>query len=614
MQAFGRYQLIEHLASGGMADVYRAEAPGPAGFRKEVAIKVIRPGFGGRSEFVRMFINEAQLASRLNHANIVQVFDFDQVEGRYYIAMEFVRGRTLLEIMDACRERGLWLDLPQSLHICAQVASALSYAHRLTDSGRPLSLVHRDVSPQNVLVSFEGEVKLADFGIAHAMGASAMTAPGIVKGKLAYMAPEQARAERVDPRADVFALGVVAWELCTGNDLFARDSDAASLAAVLGPQPVIAPPSNWNPKVSPDLDLAIMAALERDRERRTGSAEELATQLSEVLLKVVRSSSETDLRKLMRRLWPEGSDNVIPASVPMQPTEEFAPKGRPATPPPVAPPATEASPAVTTMVLPNPRPAPGQAKPPERKRSSRPGVNGAGVEAVRERNRPEAAAPGRSGGAWVVAGAAALAAISAVVWMVVVRRAPAPVEGRPVVEAQRVEAAPAGPVQMVPTVIAPAPTAPPTPVPVVKTVSASGAVGPAHAVKPAAVTEPGSTKAPDGKQSGEDHAATVSETPAGKKRKVGPPVAGGKKDATVSSVEKKPPVETGGDWVAYLDAQVPADATVYLNDRLLGTGSARYKLVPGSHRLTVEVNGVKTEEEIKLSSGKTRVFKLKAKD
>jgi serine/threonine-protein kinase len=599
-----------------MADVYRAEAPGPAGFRKEVAIKVIRPGFGGRSEFVRMFINEAQLASRLNHANIVQVFDFDQVEGRYYIAMEFVRGRTLLEIMDACRERGLWLDLPQSLHICAQVASALSYAHRLTDAGRPLSLVHRDVSPQNVLVSFEGEVKLADFGIAHAMGASAMTAPGIVKGKLAYMAPEQARAERVDPRADVFALGVVAWELCTGNDLFARDSDAASLAAVLGPQPVIAPPSNWNPKVSPELDLAIMAALERDRERRTGSAEELATQLSEVLLRVVRSSAETDLRKLMRRLWPEGSDSVVPARVPLQPTAELAPEWRPATPPPAAPPATEASPAVavTTMVLPNPRPAPAPVNAQERKRSSRPGVSGQVGEPIRERKRPEAPAPGRSGGAWVVAGAAALAAISAVVWMVVVRRAQAPAEGRPVVEAQRVEAGPVAPVQIVPTVTAPAPTAPPTPVPVVKTVSASGAVGPAHAVQPAVVTAPGSTKAPDGKQSGEDHAATVSETPGGKKRKVGPPVVGGKRDTAVSSVEKKPPVEAGGDWVAYLDAQVPANATVYLNDRLLGTGSARYKLVPGSHRLTVEVNGVKTEEEIKLSSGKTRVFKLKAKD
>jgi serine/threonine-protein kinase len=588
-----------------MADVYRAEAPGLAGFRKEVAIKVIRPGFGGRSEFVRMFINEAQLASRLNHANIVQVFDFDQVEGQYYIAMEFVRGRTLLEIMDACRERGLWLDLPQSLHICAQVASALSYAHRLTDAGRPLSLVHRDVSPQNVLVSFEGEVKLADFGIAYAMGASGMTAPGIVKGKLAYMAPEQARAERVDPRADVFALGVVAWELCTGNDLFARDSDAASLAAVLGPQPVIAPPSNWNPKVSPELDLAIMAALERDRERRTGSAEELATQLSEVLLKVVRSSAETDLRKLMRRLWPEGSDNVIPPIAPLQPTEEFAPKGRPGTPAPA-----EASPraAPTTLVLHDSRLGPAVSGGTKRLPGS-PSDKPSG-----EKERKAEAPPGRTWHAKWIAVPAVLAVIAVAIWMVGALRGRGPVKDRPAAEAQQREAArAAAPVQLVPvaTVQLREPARSETAA-VLPAVTAQVAVGSGRddgrpVVQPARVavgevpragsaSKVGSEKGPTAKPPRENRTAALGERASAKATR--------RKDAADS-------------WVAFLDVHVPAGAVVYLNGRLLGDGenlrSSHLKVTPGSHHLLVKMDESQAEEDVIIQPGQTYRFQLTPK-
>jgi serine/threonine protein kinase len=209
VRAFGKYRLLEPIASGGMAEVWRAEAPGPEGFVKEVALKLVRGDHDARGEFVRMFIQEARLASRLTHANIVQVFDFDQVDGRYYIAMELVRGRTLREVVDRCREQGVRLGVPRAVHVGAEVARALAYAHRLEEGGRPTGLVHRDVSPQNVLVSFEGEVKLTDFGIARALGATEATAPGTLKGKLAYMAPEQARGGAADGRADVFALGVV---------------------------------------------------------------------------------------------------------------------------------------------------------------------------------------------------------------------------------------------------------------------------------------------------------------------------------------------------------------------------------------------------------------------
>jgi tRNA A-37 threonylcarbamoyl transferase component Bud32 len=306
VRTFGKYRLVEPLASGGMADVWRAEVSLAAGVTKEVALKLVRGEHAARSEFVEMFIEEARLASRLSHANVVQVFEFDQVDGRYYIAMELVHGRHLGQVVDRARESGLRLGLARVVHVGAEVAKGLAYAHRLTDGGRSLGLVHRDVSPHNMLVSFEGEVKLADFGIARAMSRTGLTAPGTVKGKVAYMAPEQARGEPVDARADVFALGVVLWELCTGRRLFARDSDAAALAAVLHGEPP-SPPSAWNEAVPGELDAAILGALARDPASRTGSAQELASTLGGILLRLARSPDDWDLRDLMHRLWPDGA-------------------------------------------------------------------------------------------------------------------------------------------------------------------------------------------------------------------------------------------------------------------------------------------------------------------
>jgi serine/threonine protein kinase len=304
VRAFGKYRLVEPLASGGMADVWRAEVAGAEGVVKEVALKLVRGEHAARSDFVRMFVQEARLAARLTHANVVQVFEFDQVDGRYYIAMELVRGRHLGQVTERARERGARLGLPRAVHVVAEVARGLAYAHRLAEGGRPLGLVHRDVSPHNVLLSFEGEVKLADFGIARAMNQGELTDPGTVKGKLAYMAPEQARGAAVDARADVFSLGVILWELCAGRRLFARDSDAATLAAVLADDPV-SPPSAWNEDVPPELDAAVLGALERDPGRRTASAQELAATLAAVLLRVTRSPEEVDLRDLLHRLFPD---------------------------------------------------------------------------------------------------------------------------------------------------------------------------------------------------------------------------------------------------------------------------------------------------------------------
>jgi serine/threonine-protein kinase len=290
-----------------MAEVWRAEMPGHAGFVKEVALKLVRADAGEGTELARMFVQEAKLASLLHHANIVHVFAFERVEGRYAIAMELVRGRSLRDVLDRCREAGVRFGLPRSVHVGAEVARALAYAHRPRDRGGVAGLVHRDVSPQNVLVSFEGEVKLADFGIARAQDAAGLTDPGTLKGKVAYMAPEQARGQPVDARADVFALGVVLWELCTGARLFARETEAATLAAVAD-GPAVSPPSRWNEGVPAELDEVILQALERDPERRTATAEALARRLAEIRLRLSRSPDDADLRPLMRRLFPEEAE------------------------------------------------------------------------------------------------------------------------------------------------------------------------------------------------------------------------------------------------------------------------------------------------------------------
>jgi tRNA A-37 threonylcarbamoyl transferase component Bud32 len=350
VQQFGKYRLLEPVAAGGMAEVWRAEAPGAEGFVKEVALKLIRGDHDARGDFVRMFIQEARLASRLSHANIVQVFDFDQVDGQYYIAMEMVRGRTLREVVERCRETGARFGVARAVHVCAEVARALAYAHHLEEGGRPAGLVHRDVSPQNVLVSFEGEVKLTDFGIARALGTAEATAPGTVKGKLAYMAPEQARGEPVDGRTDLFALGVMLWELCAGRRLFARDGDAATLAALLSAEP-ISPPSAWNELVPPALDGVVLAALERDAARRTASAEELAAALAAIRLQIAARHEDFDLRALMRRLWPDHR-NSAPRAMPERTVRRPVPPGL--APPPAAQPgvAAAAEAATETVVRP----------------------------------------------------------------------------------------------------------------------------------------------------------------------------------------------------------------------------------------------------------------------
>lgn len=298
----GKYVVQRKLAEGGMAEIYLCAARGPEGFEKEIVIKRIRSFVAKDPDFVKMFIAEARLASRLNHLNLVQIFDFDKHEDTYYLAMEYVRGASLSEARRKAQELMLPMSPILAAQICAEVARGLAYAHRLTDDrGRPLGLVHRDVTPQNVLLSFDGAVKLADFGIAKA--GEKMTQPGMLKGKFAYMSPEQARGEDVDARTDIFALGVVLWEMLTGGRLFVGDNEMAILRAVQGS--AIAPPGRLNPDVPVALDEIVMKALSRQPAQRPQSAQELERALAQFVLTHARSVDDTDIASYLRRLYPE---------------------------------------------------------------------------------------------------------------------------------------------------------------------------------------------------------------------------------------------------------------------------------------------------------------------
>jgi eukaryotic-like serine/threonine-protein kinase len=293
----GKYIIQRKLAEGGMAEIFLASSFGPEGFEKQVVIKRIRPTFADDASFVEMFVSEARLVSKLNHANIVQIFDFDRHDDTFYIAMEYVRGKSLAQAHQRARELGVPLPPGLAAQIVLEVARGLGFAHRLTEHGQPLGLVHRDVTPQNVLLSYEGAVKLTDFGIAKA-GTRASTV-GMLKGKFAYMSPEQSRGQPVDARTDIFALGITMWELLSGGRLFDADSDVAVLHAVQ--ERTVRPPGELNPAVDADLSAIVMHCLEREKSARFQTAQELERALSRYL---ATRAEETDVGAWMHEVFP----------------------------------------------------------------------------------------------------------------------------------------------------------------------------------------------------------------------------------------------------------------------------------------------------------------------
>ena len=273
MQHVQRYEVIERIAVGGMAEVFLARAHGQHGFHKDVAIKRILPKLAASPAFERRFIAEAKLAVSLGHANIVQVFDFGRDDSSLFIAMEFVRGANLAQLLAAAADARTQLPLPAVLHIAISIAHGLELAHSR-------GVIHRDLSPSNVLLSVAGEVKIADFGIAKPLDEESAH-KGVV-GKWAYMAPEQARGERLDRRSDLFSLGVILHELVTAKRLFRRDHWEQTLAALLN-DPIEAP-SRHRADLPPALDAVVVKALARDPAARFASAAELSRALSEACI------------------------------------------------------------------------------------------------------------------------------------------------------------------------------------------------------------------------------------------------------------------------------------------------------------------------------------------
>ena len=276
---FGNYLLLERIAVGGMAEVFVAKAFGVEGFERLLAIKKILPTMSEDPEFIHMFVDEARIAAQLSHANIVQVLELGKHDENLYIAMEYISGRDLRQLIERFRKRQQALPIPQACLIVAKVCEALDYAHRKRDAeGRPLGIVHRDVSPQNVLVSFEGEVKLIDFGIAKAESRLQKTQSGILKGKFSYMSPEQVKGHSIDGRSDVFACGILLWELVCGEKLFTGESDFAVLEKVR--RGAVPEPRSRNPACPEALEKVMLKALATDPAQRYQGASELHDQLA----------------------------------------------------------------------------------------------------------------------------------------------------------------------------------------------------------------------------------------------------------------------------------------------------------------------------------------------
>ena len=278
----GRYEVIQHLASGGMADLFLCRQTGPMGFEKVAAVKKIRGRHSDDSEFLTMFMDEARIAALLNHPNIAQIYELGNEEGSPFLAMEFVNGRSLSAIFKKSLARGLVMPEHIVAGIMRGIVRGLVYAHeRKAPNGQPLNLVHRDVTPQNVLVSHDGQVKLVDFGIAKAANQVARTRHGVIKGKYSYMSPEQVRSKPLDGRSDVFAVGILMYEALTAHRPFKRATTVETLKAVI--QDLPPDPRRYNAAISKPMIDIIARALFKKKSRRFADANTMLLALEKVL-------------------------------------------------------------------------------------------------------------------------------------------------------------------------------------------------------------------------------------------------------------------------------------------------------------------------------------------
>lgn len=305
IRQLGRYELVRRIAVGGMGEIYLARMRGAAGFEKRVIIKTILPHLAEEEEFVEKFLDEGRIVVQLTHGNIVPVFDMGQEGGEYFIAMEYLPGRDLREILKRLQAEKRRMPVSLALMIVMEVCKGLAYAHRkVDDRGAPLELVHRDVSPSNILVSREGDVRIIDFGIARATGRSSRTASGRIQGKFSYMSPEQASGKAVDPRSDIFSTGIVLYELLTGHRPFDGDSDLETLDRVRAG--VCDPVTTLCPELPEQIDAILARAMALRPEDRYPSIDRLQVELGQLGYALGESPTGPDLAAFLEEIFVDG--------------------------------------------------------------------------------------------------------------------------------------------------------------------------------------------------------------------------------------------------------------------------------------------------------------------
>ena len=297
MTKIGPYLLTQKIAQGGMAELYLADYLREDGFRKTVAVKKVLPHLADNRDFIDMFIREARLAALLQHPNVVQIADFGKIQNAYFIAMEYVNGKNLAEIMGFLK-KGLPVDM--AVFLILQISNGLQYSHARKDdkTGQPLNIIHRDISPQNILISLNGEVKLSDFGISKATSEPSLTQAGVIKGKLSYLSPEQAMGQNVSHQIDIYALGLVFYEILSGSRLYRFANDIEAIRTI--PQMTIPPIITKRPDIPQGLNDIVMKCLEKSTVTRYQSAQELHDALLSLKNHLGITYDASDLALFMR--------------------------------------------------------------------------------------------------------------------------------------------------------------------------------------------------------------------------------------------------------------------------------------------------------------------------
>ncbi|MCO4771133.1 MAG: serine/threonine protein kinase [Deltaproteobacteria bacterium] len=324
-QTFHRYRLLRRIARGGMAEVFLAQLRGPSGFEKRVALKKILPVYAGMEEFGILFRDEARLSGLLEHSAIVQTYEFGQTDGELFMAMEYVDGPDLEDLLDRCRRRGILLPVEIVLHIVHELTRALEYAHSLADpKGRALAIIHRDVSPPNVLIGVHGEIKLTDFGVAKTADRQSQTRPGVLRGKYAYMSPEQVQQGEMDHRSDIFSVGIVLYEALTGVNPFEGTTDFQTMESVERAE--VEPAGFLRPDTPTELDRVLLACLESDPDLRYQSASDLRRDLGEVIRSLGAPEGPEALVQFLKDVFPERAPDAAPSAADLgaPPWEHFA--------------------------------------------------------------------------------------------------------------------------------------------------------------------------------------------------------------------------------------------------------------------------------------------------